>query len=60
MTPSSSDIEARVGAYYAGRLAEHGATARGVDWNGESSQQLRFEQLMRVARPGEQAEAFAA
>jgi hypothetical protein len=50
VTPSSSDIEARVGAYYAGRLAEHGVTARGVDWNGEPSQHLRFEQLMRVVR----------
>jgi hypothetical protein len=52
VTPSSSDIEAKVGSYYAGRLAEHGATARGVDWNGESSQHLRFEQLMRVADDG--------
>ena len=52
MTPSSSEIEARVGAYYAGRLAEHGATARGVDWNGEPSQHLRFEQLLRVVGDG--------
>lgn len=47
-----SDLEARVGAYYAERLAEHGVTARGVDWNGEASQHVRFEQLMRVAEPG--------
>lgn len=35
-------------AYYAPRLAEHGASARGVDWNSTESQALRFEQLLRV------------
>jgi len=35
--------------YFAPRLEEHGATARGVDWNGRESQELRFEQLMRIA-----------
>lgn len=34
--------------YYSGRLREHGATARGVDWNSEDSQRLRFEQLARL------------
>ncbi|MDQ3674527.1 MAG: class I SAM-dependent methyltransferase [Gemmatimonadota bacterium] len=34
--------------YYSGRLAQHGATARGVDWNSEASQQLRFDQLLKV------------
>jgi SAM-dependent methyltransferase len=43
-----SDIEQRVGAYYSGKLREHGATHRGVDWNSEESQRLRFEQLLRV------------
>ena len=28
---------------------EHGATARGVDWNSEESQELRFAQLLKVA-----------
>lgn len=45
----SSEIERRVGAYYASRLREHGATARGVDWNSETSQALRFAELLRVA-----------
>lgn len=35
--------------YYSGRFAEHGATARGVDWNSAESQELRFDQLLRVA-----------
>jgi SAM-dependent methyltransferase len=43
-----TDIERRVAAYYAERLREHGTTPAGVDWNSESSQQLRFAQLLRV------------
>jgi SAM-dependent methyltransferase len=34
--------------YYSGRFAEHGPTARGVDWNSSESQELRFDQLLRV------------
>jgi SAM-dependent methyltransferase len=41
-------ITDKVGRYYTGRLREHGTTARGVDWNSEESQVLRFEQLARV------------
>jgi SAM-dependent methyltransferase len=37
-----------VARYYGSRLSEHGATARGVDWNGTDSQYLRFEQLAKV------------
>lgn len=42
-----------VAQYYSDKLAEHGETARGVDWNGEESQVLRFQQLCTVIdRPG--------
>lgn len=41
-----------VANYYTSRLVQHGATARGVDWNGEAGQILRFEQLCRVIEPG--------
>lgn len=34
--------------YYSGKLVEHGRTPRGVDWNGEESQQLRFMQLAKL------------
>ena len=34
-----------VETYYSGRFAEHGATARGVDWNSAESQEVRFAQL---------------
>jgi SAM-dependent methyltransferase len=42
------DLLAEVADYYAAKLAEHGATPRGVDWNGEESQTLRFEQLTKI------------
>ena len=43
-----SERLAGVGAYYSERIRQHGTTARGVDWNGESSQELRFAQLLRI------------
>ncbi len=35
-------------AYFDDRIKAHGANALGVDWNGEESQFLRFEQLMKI------------
>jgi len=43
-----SPILSQVAGYYSAKLAEHGASPRGVDWNGEESQVLRFRQLARV------------
>jgi SAM-dependent methyltransferase len=40
-----------VAIYYAEKLAEHGDTPRGVDWNGEESQMVRFEQLCKIIDP---------
>jgi cyclopropane fatty-acyl-phospholipid synthase-like methyltransferase len=34
--------------YFDGALKNHGATARGADWNSEGSQGARFDQLMKV------------
>jgi SAM-dependent methyltransferase len=39
--------------YYSGRFAEHGATARGVDWNSPESQEVRFAQLASACPRGE-------
>ncbi len=39
---------AGVAEYYSAKLAEHGQTARGVDWNGAESQELRFQQLCKI------------
>jgi SAM-dependent methyltransferase len=39
--------------YFEERLTTHGATARGVDWNSETAQELRFSQLARVIQPAQ-------
>ena len=39
-----------VAEYYTAKLAEHGETPRGVDWNGVESQILRFTQLCKLIR----------
>jgi len=44
----AASILSEVADYYSGKLAEHGDTPRGVDWNGEDGQTLRFEQLSRI------------
>lgn len=38
----------KVIAYYDSALAQHGPTAKGMDWRDESSQELRFAQLVRL------------
>lgn len=50
MEKSKSDLLAEVAEYYSAKLAAHGATPRGVDWNSEESQILRFEQLTKIVR----------
>jgi SAM-dependent methyltransferase len=42
--PLLSDIE----NYYSAKLAEHGATPNGVDWNNNASQEIRFNQLCKI------------
>lgn len=37
-----------VADYYTAKLAKHGDTPQGVDWNGAHSQHLRFEQLSKI------------
>jgi SAM-dependent methyltransferase len=48
---SHQRIKDDVGAYYTGKVREHGTTARGVDWPTEASQRLRFGELLRVCAP---------
>ena len=47
---SYTRLREQASRYYTSKVAEHGATARGVDWNSEDSQRLRFEQLLKVCR----------
>jgi SAM-dependent methyltransferase len=48
MSINKINILTEVADYYTSKLEEHGETPRGVDWNGEESQKLRFEQLCKV------------
>ncbi|MDW3681741.1 class I SAM-dependent methyltransferase [Cupriavidus sp. CV2] len=45
---ANNPILSAVSTYYSEKLAEHGESPRGVDWNGEESQILRFRQLCKV------------
>jgi len=47
---SYTRLREQASRYYTSKVVEHGATARGVDWNSEDSQRLRFEQLLQVCR----------
>jgi SAM-dependent methyltransferase len=42
------DVLKKIDRYYTGKLQEHGATHRGVDWNSVESQELRFAQILKV------------
>lgn len=44
----TSEILSEIAGYYSAKLAEYGETPRGVDWNSEESQILRFEQVSKV------------
>jgi SAM-dependent methyltransferase len=57
MTGDKTDILDGVARYYSDKLAEHGETPRGVDWNGEEAQTTRFKQLCMVVDG--QAEMFS-
>lgn len=48
MRNDKTELLDEVATYYAEKLAEHGDTPRGVDWNGEESQTIRFEQLCKI------------
>lgn len=48
MEKRKSNILTEVADYYSAKLAEYGETPQGVDWNGDKSQLLRFEQLSKV------------
>ena len=48
MRDPDPDLLKSVEQYYTGRVEDHGATARGVDWNSPESQTLRFEQLAKL------------
>lgn len=48
MQGDKTELLDEVASYYSEKLALHGETPNGVDWNGEQGQALRFEQLCKV------------
>jgi len=48
MQNTTIDLLTDVAEYYTSKLTQHGETPRGVDWNCEESQTLRFEQLCQI------------
>ena len=45
-----NNIHKNINNYYTQKVQTHGATPKGVDWNGEESQFLRFEQLSKIIK----------
>lgn len=43
-----NEIHKNIDAYYTDKIIEHGVTPKGVDWNSEEGQLLRFEQLLKI------------
>jgi len=50
MTDQSINMD-QIRDYFAGKLEQHGATPRGVDWNSTGAQDTRFSQLAKVIMP---------
>ena len=48
MGNNNTELLSDVAGYYSKKLARHGETPRGVDWNGIESQELRFEQISKI------------
>ena len=48
-----NDLLNEVASYYSAKLAEHGDSPKGVDWNAEESQFLRFGQLAKIIQKNE-------
>lgn len=47
MNKQATNIET-IRDYYDSKLLTHGATPQGVDWNGQQSQECRFQQLSKI------------
>ncbi|MCI5222368.1 MAG: class I SAM-dependent methyltransferase [Candidatus Electrothrix sp. AR4] len=48
MQKNKTDLLDEIAVYYSKKLAQYGKTSRGVDWNSEDSQTIRFEQLCKI------------
>jgi SAM-dependent methyltransferase len=52
MSNKVASIYEQVANYYSSKIKQHGPVPRGVDWNDEASQNLRFEKLLRLLPAG--------
>lgn len=43
-----NDLYSNIDKYYTNKIITHGTTPKGVDWNGEDGQNLRFKQLSKI------------
>jgi SAM-dependent methyltransferase len=48
MQKPGNELLNEIAGYYSEKLSVHGSSPRGVDWNGQESQLLRFSQLCKV------------
>lgn len=48
---SIEETQKKLGEYFTDKLKTHGATPKGVDYNGPEAQAVRFEQLVKVIDP---------
>lgn len=48
MDNPSNQLLDGIAAYYTQKIQHHGTTPRGVDWNGQQSQYVRFQQLEKI------------
>jgi len=46
------ETQKKLSVYFISKLEAFGATAKGVDYNGEDAQQMRFAELVSVIHPG--------
>jgi len=45
-----NSIYKSIDKYYTNKINQYGATPKGVDWNGEKSQFIRFEQVSKIIK----------
>lgn len=53
MQNHKTDLLSDVANYYSEKIAQHGETPRGVDWNSEESQTMRFRKLCKIITKNE-------
>lgn len=53
MTNKVNEVQAKLSEYFTEKLEQFGATAKGVDYNGEEARAVRFVELVKIINPAE-------